>query len=500
MQVKSECNRPIDEHFQKQDALLTMGVEGWNLEKCNQLIEYQYYHISSRARDALKPDIKTRLLEKISKLQNGKKIAITLVDIQNDFVHEGFALGAPYSENTVVSNIAVLEAIEEIVKANSDYAKKIDIITSQDAHVYNRDINHVDSQIMAKSTYGLEATEKAIATEQQELQPINPAQGSFGFHCIIGTAGAAIAEPIEKRLTNLQDKFKIEVHRFGKINFSGPEAGMKLKSNVRLDDPALRNSNTGIYDENRITYLDHFKNPAYEDVYITGICGDVCVQQAALGLNKLDNLKGKIHLFDGAITYLGVPSYDQARLKYCKEYQKEGIEYIETAYWRSNPYAASLYGDLPIPTQIETDDFLATIHFQKHLSLLEAKLEQFEKERAESPAKKMEECICQLKNAVTTYGKAGLTKENQRAFVSQCRQAVAEAHSELRVHRRLPLVMDFLNLLINIANAMVQVLSFGYAPARSPDGFFSTIKTDSEQKLNAFYSEIQIGYNKTLDA
>ncbi len=287
----------------------------------------------------LKRFLKEILLAKMSELNDNQKIAVTLVDIQNDFVLKDFALYAPGGENTVLSNIALLDAISELIAQDSSVRHTIDIVTSQDAHILNRKMPSPDSVMMARSSYGLKETQDAITAEQNELEPFDPQNGKFGLHCMNGTVGAAIATPIETRLAALSGQVKI--HRFGKINFSGPKAGMLLKAGVDLSDAKYQDPVNGIYDIQALSYLEFFKNAHYNDILVTGLCGDVCVRQAAEGL--IEHVE-HVTVIDPLIHYLvisGINTFDSVRGDTVASYDKKGIEYIECSQFRANPESKS---------------------------------------------------------------------------------------------------------------------------------------------------------------
>lgn len=317
--------------FRLQDHLKNQALAAKELDARFEIIEKE----AAAKNGPLKQFLKETLVARLSKLKDGEKIAVTLVDIQNDFVLKGFALYALGGENTVLSNIALLDAISELIVQDPSVAQKIDIVTSQDAHILNRDIASPDSVTMANSSYGKQETVAAIIAEQKELEPFVHGQGTFGLHCLNGTVGAAIAKPIETRLAALSAL--VQIHRFGKINFSGPKAGMLLKAEVDLSDAKYQDQANGIYDPKKLSYLEFFQDANYQDVLVTGICGDVCVQQAAEGLVK--HVK-HVSVIDPLVHYLVVPGvhqFDKVRGNTVASYDEKGIEYIESGEFRANP-------------------------------------------------------------------------------------------------------------------------------------------------------------------
>lgn len=289
-------------------------------------IEKQYAASGS----ALKEALKLILLEKLRK----QKTALILVDIQNDFVLHGFALYAPGGENTLISNMALLDALAELLQIHPQIGKQIDLITSQDAHMPARTITNPDVQLMTQS-YGQKQTRKILQIEQNELAPFNPEEEQYGLHCLRGTIGVAISQPIESRLERLQEK--IPVHRFAKINFSGPEAGMKLRKGIDLSNPLFLNAQECISEEPAQAYSQFIQNNHYDEVLITGICGNVCVQQAAEGLAA----KGeKVSVLDPCVHYLiipGVSTYQKVRSEVEQSYAAKGICSLKLEHFRSNP-------------------------------------------------------------------------------------------------------------------------------------------------------------------
>lgn len=290
-------------------------------------IKQQY----SKSDPWLKEELKKVVREKLSE---AKKLAIILVDIQNDFVLQGFALYAPGGETTLVRNMALLDALAELIANRPILCRQIEIITTQDAHVAQRTMDSIDAQIMMQS-YGKIHTQRALHIEYNELQQANPEANQYGLHCVTGTIGAAISQPIEERLQRLQGK--IPIYRFAKINFSAPTAGMKLKEGIDLSDPCFLNATNPIYDECALSFLQFFQNQAYNELMITGICGNICVQQAAEGLIEAGE---KVCVLDPCVHYLIIPSvnaYDETWTAVQQAYAAKGINSIELDHFRSNP-------------------------------------------------------------------------------------------------------------------------------------------------------------------
>ncbi|CAM3106436.1 nicotinamidase/pyrazinamidase [Legionella steigerwaltii] len=285
----------------------------------------------AKSEPKLKEELKKIVLKKLNKT---KKLALILVDIQNDFVLQGFALYAPGGENTLFRNMALLDALVELITNHPELCRQIEIITTQDAHVFQRAPDNLDAQIMMQS-YGKIHTQKSLNIEHNELQQFNPEKGQYGLHCLNGTIGAAISQPIEERLKSLEEK--IPIYRFAKINFSAPEAGMKLKKGIDLSNPRFFNAAHHIYDEPALSFLNFFQNQAYSELMITGICGNICVQQAAEGLVKAGE---RVCVLDPCVHYLIIPgmnSYNEVWTTVQHAYSAKGINLIELDQFRSNP-------------------------------------------------------------------------------------------------------------------------------------------------------------------
>ncbi|MCE0722137.1 cysteine hydrolase family protein [Legionella resiliens] len=275
--------------------------------------------------------LKKIILKKLCRIH---KLALVLIDIQNDFVLQEFALYVPAGENTLIRNMALLDALIELVAHYPELCQQIEIITTQDAHVFGRTQDHVDAQIMAQG-YGQIHTHRILKIERHELQQLNPENGQYGLHCLCGTIGAAISQPIEERLNILEKE--ISLYRFAKINFSAPEAGMKLKEGIDLSDPGFLKEMDHIYDKDALPFLQFFRNKSYNELFITGICGNICVQQAAEGLAEAGE---KVSVVDPCVHYLVIPnlsSYDDVWSTVQKSYAVKGINSIELADFQSNP-------------------------------------------------------------------------------------------------------------------------------------------------------------------
>lgn len=278
----------------------------------------------------LKEELKKIIL---NKLDEQSQLAILLVDLQNDFVLPGFALYVPDGENTVISNMALLDAVTELVISFPELCHRIEIITSQDAHVYQRNNISPDVQTLIEC-YGDEHLRRILQIEYNELLDLSPENGQYGLHCLCGTIGAAIAQPIGIRLSHLQQK--IAIYRFAKINFSATEAGVQLQSNIDLSDPKFLAEINPTYVSPALSFLQFFQDKNYKEILITGICGNICVQQAAEGLAKAGE---KVCVVDPCVHYLIIPgmcSYHEIRASVQQSYCAKGIMTLEHHSFPSN--------------------------------------------------------------------------------------------------------------------------------------------------------------------
>lgn len=303
-------------------------------EQLRQSTAQRFHEINKKYAESaslLKEELKKIILKKLCATH---QLAIILIDIQNDFVLHGFALYAPAGENTLISNMALLDALIELIANHPELCQQIELITTQDAHVFGRTQEHIDTQIMTQG-YGQIHTQRILRIEHHELQQLNPENGQYGIHCLCGTIGAAISQPIEERLKILEEK--ISIYRFAKINFSAPEAGMKLKEGIDLSEPCFLKEMNNIYDEYALSFLQFFRNKAYNELLIAGICGNICVQQAAEGLAGAGE---KVSVLDPCVHYLIIPnmsSYEEVWTTVQKSYAAKGINSIVLTDFQSNP-------------------------------------------------------------------------------------------------------------------------------------------------------------------
>lgn len=419
-------------------------------------IETEYRQTGS----LLQESFKSILLSKYEKARddNSAPMAITLVDIQNDFVLDGFALYAPGGERVVLSNMALLDALCQLIQENPDVANKFEIVTSQDAHSVERSDTDLDIKIMEQSTYGKQQTQAAVNEEQKELTE------DFGLHCIKGTIGAAIAQPIEHRLAKLQ-AHNVLIYRFGKINFSGPKAGMLLREGANLADPTLLDPAYSIYHEDGTTYLDFFNSKKYLEVLVTGICGNICVQQAAEGLAEVGH---QITILDPAVHYLLLPGQfhqdvlRQTLAAYAQHTDK--ITYQTSKLFRSN--SNLIYGH---------NDALKFL-FESGLHQQISNVRQNVLKMQQNPDQKNSNETAIMKQFLETLydglfklleTKDGTLDYRKYAFKNICMQSIKNAKSEL------PQNSVWQNLLLGLASFIVSVCSLGVANYISGKGMFS---------------------------
>lgn len=331
--VTIENRLKLEKHFQEQDDKARMYLDKANTE-LNKAYESGLF-------ESLKQAMKTTITQALSAGSSDEKVAITLVDIQNDFTMNSFALYTPGGENTILSNMALLDAILELYEDEPSIIHRLEFITTQDAHRFDRTMSDKEANIIAK-TYSEEKALALVEKEQMELKSFNPTENSYGLHCLIGSIGAKIAKPIEERLHKLALR-SFDIHRFGKINFSAPEAGIKLKEDIDIGDPYYQDPAHSIYPDNAQSFLDFFKTNSFQSIYVTGICGDICVQQAAEGL-KEHIPHSNVLVVDPCVHYLVVPgikTYDLTKSAVMLSYQEKGINTLNVLGYRSNPTCQS---------------------------------------------------------------------------------------------------------------------------------------------------------------
>jgi hypothetical protein len=149
----------LESHFASQDLLKDqLNARVKSIER-----DYELHSSENKiVRDLLKKMLLDQMLSVTSSALDDRKIAITLVDIQNDFVLKDFALYAPGGENTITRNMALLDAFNELIIEKPLIISRFEIVTSQDAHILGRNNTDIDAQIMARA-YGRDATDAAIA-------------------------------------------------------------------------------------------------------------------------------------------------------------------------------------------------------------------------------------------------------------------------------------------------------------------------------------------------
>ena len=442
--------------------------------------------------DALKLAAKERLLEK---LKADGQIAITLVDIQVGFTIDGAGLTAPGGDNVILSNIALLDAIIEIQKENPDLAKKIEIVTSQDAHVADRNRKSADSKTMIAAYKSEDTVNEVIDGEELELQKLDGVK-KFGFHCLSGTPDVAIAKPIEERLELLEKK-GMDVHRFGKINFSGPKAGMLLKKGIKLEDPKFYAENEAIYDDkNPTSYLDFFKGKQYQSIVMTGICGDVCVEEGALGL--AEHLK-TVEVHDPFVHYLVIKDYGMTydgekgkRTGTEAKFKKAGVKYVPYEGFRSNPelMAEPKKEDKKTDSMATRNQVLTQIKFDGFIKELRVKAKHLHNGKKETTASKVaDKLVKALETAKTNFRDSKKSdSESLVDFKVACIVAVTAARPELAKHR------GFHKYFAKFLSAMASLFTLGIINVVTKKDFFSVVKlkgkTDSAKKLDKLEADL----------
>lgn len=287
-------------------------------------IEEKYQQIGPK----LKEQLKMLFFKKLQEVTAGKKIAIILVDIQNDFVLSGFSLYVAGGENTVISNMALIDALLEISSEHPELTSRFEVITSQDVHVLGRRLEAPDSIAMSVGL-GIAETRALLEEESRELRPFDPEHDQYDLHCMRGTIGSAIPEPLRKKLALLSEQ--IPTHAFGKINYSGPRSGMKLEDKTDASDSSLLDQDIPIYSHPFLSYAQFFKDKGFHALYMTGICANICVQSAGIDLK---NSGEDVHVLDACVHYLIPPGLN---LKDLKTHLASLFNVLYTEGFSSNP-------------------------------------------------------------------------------------------------------------------------------------------------------------------
>lgn len=311
-----------------------------DLPKYEHIMQDKYAHYS----DALQKEAEAYLTKKLDillkDLDDDQKIGISLVDLQRGFTYANFGLQAPGGENVILTNAAFLDALKNILDKNPEMCKKIELVVTQDAHVSDREKNqNADDAKIIADAFPLEVTRKSHAdNEVAELTKI------YGQHCIIGTPDVGLPQLLEEKLAQL--KAFVPVIRFGKMTF-GPGSALKLNAGVELDDKKFLEGKHAIFDSKGVTYADYMRK--FKHVFLTGICSDVCVQEAAVFLAQ--NLGVNVDVLDAFVHQLVLPgagigkdSYEQVLTSIQAEYDKVNsssvgglINFTKFSDFRSNP-------------------------------------------------------------------------------------------------------------------------------------------------------------------
>jgi len=261
-----------------------------------------HYASDDRLAD-LKEKFKANILASVGALAGDTKLVLMLVDLQNDFAMRDSALYVEGGEDVILSNMALLDAVEELHAADPTLAEHLAIMTTQDTHRYGREMAHPEAVSMT-AAYGDAEAEAAVAKEQKELAAFNPANEQYGLHCLVGTPGVAIAQPIEDRLALLA-KIGITIVRIGKINFSAAVAGLAMVEGV---DPASAEAAAmeSLFAEPLLTTQACLEDLNAGRVIATGICANVCVEESACGLKEC-GFAAPVCVLDAATHFLVPP-------------------------------------------------------------------------------------------------------------------------------------------------------------------------------------------------
>lgn len=155
--------------------------------------------------------------------------ALILVDIQNDFLTDG-ALAVPHGDK-IIPVVNALQNYFELVVATQDW--------------HPADHKSFASNHMNKNSFDV----IELNGLQQTLWP---------DHCVQGTSGADFPQ---------------------QLNMSKTEAIFRKGTNPEID------SYSGFYDNGRLKSTglsDYLRGKNVTEVYVTGLCGDICVYYTAM--------------------------------------------------------------------------------------------------------------------------------------------------------------------------------------------------------------------------
>eukprot|EP01012_Entosiphon_sulcatum_P051768 TRINITY_DN71095_c0_g1_i1.p1 TRINITY_DN71095_c0_g1~~TRINITY_DN71095_c0_g1_i1.p1 ORF type:complete len:517 (+),score=13.97 TRINITY_DN71095_c0_g1_i1:183-1733(+) len=439
-----------EERFLAKQAQLATTVEATYSE-----LESNYEVYPSAA---LIEDFKALIVREVKALKPGAELAIRLVDLQMDFVVDGWALGAPDRERTFYHNRALLEALKQLFSENIGMRERIHLILTRDAHSLERKPDDADTVTMYQ-TYGAEKAAQAIAAEKKEIGPLNPEKGQFDYHCIVGTKGCAIPPIITQAVNKLQ-QMGLRVTSFGKTAFSAPESGLQLKEDIDISDPRFLDPSQGIYETGQdgkgITYTDFFKRSNITRTLDTGIAGEVCVFQNAMGTKE--QFPGiSITVVDAATTFLGISSQ---RAEVYETYHDAGIEYHETEGYPSN-------GFKPVFETVRRDYELSQMEpikgsgFVNHLTALSFSLHTLDTNKHPKAAKRLETLIEELKTQVISFADVPRSDQDRQDFKANCLVSIEQARRSLSIvegggHPSIRKALDTLSQMVNLLVSKVE--------------------------------------------
>lgn len=251
-----------------------------------------------------------------------KKSLIHVVDPQRDFLLPGMGLCTKEVTSrikVILHNMAFFDAFKELNDLDRSY---FDISTSKDVHEYNRDESSDDYKKIRdlSSCDGMEA----LVVERTELSSFDPNNARFDAHCVKGYAGVEFQAPLKQRF----DDLNVNDH-FMKINFDVTRSSFLIDKNAILSGP---NTSKNIIDKKICTFNNFLTANNYSRVIVAGtIAGEVCVEQALLGIKKiLPN--AVVYLIDACTQYLQDSEKEPSQQK-CKNH---GIIIQESRYVKSN--------------------------------------------------------------------------------------------------------------------------------------------------------------------
>ncbi|MCH9770252.1 MAG: hypothetical protein K0U12_05170 [Gammaproteobacteria bacterium] len=188
-------------------------------------------------------------------------------------------LYAQNGENVIVANIALLRAIQKLA-ADDAYQEKVrsNLILELTRDTHRSPDTRSEAEIaQLQQGHSEEECKEFLAEEAQELKDSNPAEGSFGEHCIVNTPGVNFPQELQTELGKVKGQVS-EYREFGKITFS-PKSARLLDRKLNLaelpdpGEPIFQGGEGKSYKE--IVAKEKLQVKKY---IVSGICGEVCVE------------------------------------------------------------------------------------------------------------------------------------------------------------------------------------------------------------------------------